>query len=321
MRVTKSAVRFFFIAFVLISHKFKQINLLVQIRRLSFLLTFLLFCTAVAAQITDLVFIGSVTVDGSKSYPYKLLVTDSGGIVTGYSVTDIMGPDETKTHVRGKLDVKKKQLTFKETRIMHTRSSTPEKDFCFISATLKAGSMQGANTLKGHFTGYKPDGKAVCGKGKIMLICAQDALAKLMEIAEKEKIERPDSLMERPINTDTVAEQTVKKVEPGETVTLRCSNPHVTLEIWDAKTIDGDRITLKRGDLTLLDNYSISNHKKKVEVDLGTESSVQLTLIANNEGSVPINTARIGVISGGDVHYIDASTTIGKSTSIVLKRE
>lgn len=293
-------------------------------RPLYFFLTFILFHTISTAQVTNLVFIGSVSVSDGRNYPYKLYVTDSEDIVTGYSVTDILGADETKTFVRGKVDRKSKQLIFRETRIQQTKSKIPESDFCFIHARLKTGSLQGATTLRGNFTGYKPDGKTECGKGKIVLVCAQDALARLMKIAENEGIARPDDTTETALPSmelDNVPEESVRKIEPGETVILKCPNPNVTVEIWDAKTLDGDRISLFNGDTKVLSGYTITNEHKHLTVQMGSENSVQLRLVAETEGSLPVNTARIKLTSGDRIYYIDASTVLGKDVKIILGKK
>lgn len=296
--------------------------------RIFFLLFSVLFTHSVSiAQITNVVFVGSVSVNDGKDFPYKLFVSDSNDVLSGYSVMDIMGPDETKTAVKGSIDREQKQITFRETKIIYTKSKESDTAFCYLHARLKAGKMQGAKTLKGNFTGYKADRKTVCAKGKITLVCAQDALDKLMKIAEKEKIALPADTPEKaPMKTIVTHEREVDdskitRVLPGKTIELSCPAPTVTLEIWDSKNIDGDNITLMQDSNALLDKYTISGMRKTLTVPMGTNKSVTLRLIANNEGADPVNTARIKVTSGTEAYYIDASTTIGNDVTIVLNRK
>lgn len=295
-------------------------------RHLYFFLASIFFHTLSTAQVTNLVFIGGVSVSDGRHYPYKLYVTDSADIVTGYSVTDILGADETKTLVKGKIDRKGKQLIFRETRIQETKSKIPAEEFCFIHARLKAGNIQGTTTLRGSFTGYKPDGKTECGKGKIVLVCAQDALARLMELAEKDKIARPNDTTEAALPTmdngnDAVPESSVRKVEPGETIFLNCPQQNVTVELWDAKTLDGDKISLLRDNKKLLSGYTITNERKRMQIQMGDETSVALKLVADTEGSLPVNTARVKVSSGDRTYYIDASILLGKDVTIILQKK
>lgn len=274
-----------------------------------------LFCLGVFAQTTQVVFLGSMSVSGGRSYPYKLFVNDSDGILTGYSVSDIAGADETKTLIKGSTNTSKKQLTFKETKLIYTKSAT---EMCYLHSTLKVGSMQGAATLTGNFKGYRADGKTECGKGKLMLVGAQDILDKLLEIAKEDSTHTAQVAThhaEKPIN-----EAEITKILPGNSKEILCSSADVELEVWDAKSNDGDIITLLQDGKPLLEQYKITYHHKVLTVRISESGSTQLQLVAINEGSEPLNTARIKITSGGVVQYMDASTTVGRDVIIVLKK-
>ncbi len=271
------------------------------------------------AQSSQVVFLGSITVSGGKSYPYKLFVNDSDGILTGYSVSDIAGPDETKTLIKGSKNASKKQLIFRETKLVYTKSAT---EMCYLHSTLKAGTMQGAATLKGNFKGYRADGKTECGKGKLMLVCAQDILDKLLEIAKEDSIPQPTSTHKAvaDIAEKLVNEADIAKILPGDRKVIVCSSSDVELDIWDAKSNDGDIITLLQDGKTLLEQYKITYRHKVLNVHIPDAGSTQLQLVAINEGTEPLNTARIKITSGGVGQYVDASTTVGKDVIIVLKK-
>jgi hypothetical protein len=237
------------------------------------------------------------------------------------------GPNETKTMVHGSINGTKKQISFRETRIVYSKTTDENTDFCFIHAQLKAAKVHGTTVLKGGFTGYKADGKTECGKGKIMLASAQDVLDRLLKIAGENKIpkpERADTPKKAPhveiVYEKEVDDSKVQKVLPGATVQFPAPSPAVTIEVWDSKTIDGDIITLKQDDKVLLDNYTLSGQHKILSVNMGDKKSVTFTLIAVNEGSEPVNTARIKITSGSAIYYMDASTTMGKDVQIILNR-
>ncbi len=297
-------------------------------QRIYFLIAGLLFFhNASTAQVMNAVFIGRLTVSGGAEYSYKLFVTDSADIITGYSVTDIAGSGETKTLIRGTINRDKKQITFRETKMTYNKSKENDSDLCYVHAKLKAGKIQGTNTLKGSFTAYRSDRKTECGNGKIMLVCAKDALEKMMELTKKEPAARtPDTIEKAPMKTIVTHEREVDdakivRVLPGKTIELTCPSPTVTLEIWDSKNIDGDIITLMQDNTTLLDKYTISGKRKTVTIPMGDNKTVSLRLIAENEGADPVNTARIKVTSGSEAYYIDASTTVGNDVLIVLNRK
>jgi len=275
---------------------------------------------------TQLVFIGTVSVKGADEYTYKLQVTDSAGILKGFSITDIMGPNETKTAITGTLDTSEKEMKYRETKILSTKSNARKSDFCFIHANLKLGEKKGITTLKGHFTGYLEDGKTVCADGRLTLLSAEDVLAKLSEIKSMDSIkaaknntqhEAPEYVYKE---EKEVPESSIKKVKQGDTITLTCPSPAVTVDVWDAKTIDGDIVTILQDNNAVLENYTLSGIHKQTGIMLANKTSI-LTLIAVSEGSEPLNTARLKITSGEDSYYIDATTTIGKNVVVILKRK
>jgi hypothetical protein len=281
--------------------------------RVLLLFSFLSLQYSSFGQISDMVFIGSASVKDGDAYTYKLQVTDSNGILKGYSVTDVMGPN-------------KKQVDYKETRLVYTRSNAQRSDFCYIHAHLKISEKQGAAILKGHFTGYKEDGKTECASGKIMLVSAQDVLDKLLEIVKKDSIDSVAALPRekeiKHVHEEAIPASSIKKVTSGDTLEIRCSSPTVSVEVWDAKNIDGDVITLQQDNKILLDNYSLVSAHKQVIVDLGNRQTSTLMLTAITEGSEPLNTARMKITSGSDEpYYIDATNTMGKKVIFTLKRK
>ncbi len=297
-------------------------------KTVSLIFLFLISHKCLLAQVSDLIFIGSAIVKGGRAFPYKLQVNDSNGILRGYSVMDAQGLNETKTAVKGVIYKDKKQLSFRETKIIYTKSKSAAADFCYIHSNLRIVKVQGAISLKGYFKGYKQDRKTECATGKLVLISGQDLLNKLLKIAGDDSSGRPktDTLIKAPKNYQIVYEKEVpatkiKNLMPGMLTELICPSHIVSVEIWDSKTIDGDKITLMQDNKPLLENFTISGNRKTVRVDMGKSETVTLRLIAQTEGTEPLNTARIRVVSGNVDYYIDATTTLDRSVRIVLKKK
>ena len=294
-------------------------------RLLAILFLFILSAVHASAQISNVTFIGTAAVKGGPTYAYQLLLTDSAGILSGYSITDINGPDETKTAVKGTINSPKKQITFRETKILSTKSHFNPGDFCFFQGHLKIANNRGITMLKGNFEGFQQDGKTECVSGHIALACAHDVLDKLLNIAHKDTIARIDSAPPKETQVETIYEKDIppsqiKKLQPGGTLEIIVPSAAVSLDVWDAKTIDGDRITLMQGNTVLLENYTISGRHQTIPITV-SEAVETITLIAISEGSEPLNTARIRITSGAQTWYIDASTTIGKNVSFTLRKK
>jgi hypothetical protein len=297
---------------------------------LALLSSFIFFPGLLVAQSLRSTFVGTLSIKGGDSYSYKLQLTDSNGVLSGYSVTDVMGPNETKTAVKGTINAEKRQIDFHETRILSTKAKSAPGDYCcYVRGHLKVGKLQGTQTLKGSFTGYQEDGKTECATGKLAMVCMQDILEKMLKAREKAApaTASKDTLEAQPKPTATIVyekeipESEIKKVLPGASIVFDCPSTSVSVELWDFRTIDGDRITLLQDGDKILEDYTLSATHKTVNINIGNSKSSMLELIAQNEGSEPLNTARIRIASGAREYYLDASTTMDKSVKIVLARK
>ncbi len=313
---------------------FITVSTLLYMNKLLLLILLLIPAFSLQAQVSNVVFIGSINVKDGEAFSYKIQVTDSNGTLTGYSVTDVMGPNETKTLIKGSINANQKSLKFRETKVVSTKTKTGSA-LCFVHANLKASKKKGTTILRGSFTGYGQDGVSVCATGTMILVSASDVMDKLMKSDLKKDTTVTKSLMkvmasEEPTTPkETVVYQTesavpdskVMKVTPGSTKEFTHSVKSAKMEVWDAKTIDGDMITVVQNGKILLENYRLSGIHKELNINLRTSMADTIKIIAVNEGSEPLNTARARITMGTDIQYIDASTTLDKPIWIVLKNK
>lgn len=300
-------------------------------RKILFIICLSFSFISLHAQITNEVFVGAVTTADKQTYSYKIQISDSNGVLTGYSITDVMGPDETKTLLKGTVNAAKKTIRFKETRVVYSKSKSP--DLCFLSGTLKISSKKGTTVLKGTFTGKKSDGATECASGNMALISGKDIMSKLLNSKMKndtmvDKISKVLAADNEPQTEkvvyqteDAVPESKIMKVTPGSTKELICPGTNATLTVWDARTIDGDIITITQNGAVILDKYTLRGIYKDINVHLRENMSDTIKVIAINEGTEPLNTARMKITSGSMTQYIDASTTMDKPIWIVLKKK
>ena len=291
------------------------------------LLCLLILITGYAAQAQDkyLRMAGTVTTKDGITYSYLLQLTNNNGALNGYSVSDINGANETKTEVTGTLNTKRKELSFTETKLLTTKISGANIAPCFLHARLKISSKKGLTVLRGSFEGYLADGKTLCdGDVKLTLISKQELLAAPEKKQDTDTLPAAKPELPKPETVYTyeteIADSKTLKALPGKATELYCSSPTITIELWDAKTIDGDIITLQQDGNTVLENYTLTAQHKQLTLSMGDKKTTTLSLIAVSEGSEPMNTARIKIISGDAIYYIDATTTIGKNVTVVLKR-
>jgi hypothetical protein len=279
----------------------------------------------VMAQKESTVFLGTVAIKGGKSYPYKLQFRDSANIIKGVSVTDVRGADETKTAIWGTINPGKKEIKYRETHLISTKSSFDKDSFCFISTRLRISDKKGIKLLKGNFTGYKKDGKTTCGTGTVQLLASDDLISKLMKYVDTNKTPLPATPVEKkepvPVpEKDNYTPGQVQYVSAGKSIEIPCTSAVAVVEIWDHEKVDGDVISLSMNGKTVLDKYSLVGKPRIFNLplsDRGTTDIIKLT--ASNEGSEPPATFRIKITTGERVYTVQASTTLSEGVEIALK--
>ena len=285
---------------------------------LSLILVAALMMTGASSHAQDkYTLVGSIDAGKTARYSYKLQFTDENGSIKGYSLTDIQGPNQTKTAITGTINRSKKELSFRETHIMSTKSASPADSFCFIRAKVKLGGMQKGKVLKGTFTGYKANGTTACAKGTIVLYSASDLLNKLMDIAPGS-----DTIVQSlRTKLDSIKRAPARIIElpPGQSFTLEHSTTGALLEVWDDKHIDGDIISVSHNGKPVLSNYTLSGIKKSLTLPLSRNDTI--TVVAITEGSEPSNTARMNLRVGTDLYPFNAGTTLKEPVYIILRHK
>ncbi len=312
-------------------------------------------CVVKATSLPDTVFIGTASLTDGRIFTYKLCLNDSAGMLIGYSVMDLNGPQETRAGVTGSLSQNGNQILFRETGVESSKYKE-KTGFCILQGSLKIKHFAGTPVLKGHFEGFLDDTRTVCASGKLILISPRDALKILSKSeaaidsgAEKDPVaeqpvdhpstrigrQKAQSALPQPapepalvIKKDTAVStriiyeappQHVLTVMPGKTLSVDCLSGNVTLEVWDNKDIDGDIITLMEGNKALIKNLTLTGTHYSIVLNIKPGQTETLHLIAVSEGSEPLNTARIRITSGTESTFLDVTSTIDKEVLIVLK--
>lgn len=307
---------------------------------------FLLLLSVFAAQAQGvLVLRGSIMIKGGKSIPYRLELTDSAGLVKGYSIT-YSEPDEAKAVVEGKMDRAKKRLVFREQSLVYSKGFHPEA-LCMISATLDYNTQ--GKTLNGPITS-KDAGNTNCTGGRVVFNTESEIAAffapprrAAAAVAEKDDDMMPATTpppaedkynmtvtMKGKVRKDTVVAKAApedKKPEPPVTDKITAgvdkayswNSDTVVVDIWDSGNIDGDRVSLQFDGKTVLAGYYLSKEKRQLHIPLPPGEHT-LAIVADNEGSDPPNTATLLLTDGGTQHRILAYNPRGGISLIKIRR-
>jgi hypothetical protein len=118
------------------------------------------------------------------------------------------------------------------------------------------------------------------------------------------------------INNPVIVKRQVEIIEA-----LEVSEDSVVLSLYDNGEIDGDTVSVFLNNELIVPKVGIkaSAYKKTIAVKKG--EVIQLTLFAENLGSIPPNTGLLIVTTGNERYLVNFTSTLNKSSSIVLKRK
>ena len=289
-----------------------------------FLFLFVFYTTASVAQTRPVTLNGTLTMTTGETFPYKIVFTESNSVVNGYSLT-YKAPDDTKTRIQGTLDRRNHTLTFKETDILYSHSIHTKAYMCLVDAKLNYTQGVKGNILMGKITSMEADNTS-CTGGIItfsnddeiqFLFAYHDQLDTIINM--KRKVAPPAAAIASPtipVDTPLVTD----KVTTGIGKSYEWHSDTVVIDVWDGGNVDGDRVSILFNGKAVLTNYTLAKQKKQVKIPLPLEGTSSITIVAENEGYDPPNTASLLFTDGGIKYSVLAYNNKGQQSIIKIKR-
>jgi len=95
----------------------------------------------------------------------------------------------------------------------------------------------------------------------------------------------------------------------------------IRLELYDDGIVDGDRISIFLGDSLILKNYELLAHAREVLVRLDPHHTNNvLSLYAENEGSIPPNTALMVIYVDDQRYDVRLSSDMETNARVVFQK-
>jgi hypothetical protein len=280
-------------------------------------LFFLLFFSSNYGQ-NKFEYFGVLKLNGNSKtvISYRLFFELKAGSISGYSVTDLGGDNETKNSISGIYNSKSKILKFKEDNILYTKSNFSEKSFCFINFEGKIKLTDNLTKIDGIFKGlYK--NKNSCIDGTISLNGSDKIYKVLNKIENKIKNSKLiDEQKKKEVNPITLIDNLkVNNLVKNQNLNVFVGSEEVFLEIYDAESEDGDVINLYQNGKLILSNYTILKKIKQFAINLENGQNL-FKIEAVTEGKVGFNTASIKIID--DDRTFDLKTSLKKDEKATI---
>lgn len=267
-------------------------------------------------------FIGTIQLLDKSLISYKLIFTEiEKGIIEGRSISDFAGAHRTESRIKGTIDYNKEKLSFSEFENISTKSDYPDSTFCYVHIYNAKVKLKGKKSIiQGHFYSRYKDG-SICVEGDIYLTGEDQLLGKLEKVTKRAKVFVKDEKLAKTEKhiSDTKANLKDVLLSADDKLKFKTASPMVYLKIWDAEHEDGDRISIFKNGINILDNYKVIKEPKIILVTM--DSPIEnIRIIATNEGRIPPNSANIAVIDNKDLTPIKVALNKGNEVSIEFQQ-
>ncbi len=260
---------------------------------------------------------------GNKTVFFRLVFQIDHTNISGYMYTDEQGSGETKSIIKGQINLKTKRISFNETRKLLSKKNYGFEALCFMTGNIQLELNPKISKLQGVFFEETVERKK-CQNGTISLI-SPDAYIKLKEQIEKDNkkviVEKPKELMkEQKVLIPTFDSDKKTTIKDDEEIVIYWTSDKINLSIWDDMKEDGDRITIEFNDEVVLDNFELKNKHKEIELKLTKKENI-LVFTANNTGYLANNTARVDLFDDHLKHQIITELQLNKSVIVIIKKQ
>ena len=257
-------------------------------------------------QFESISFSGIIQTADSVVFPYEINLSRIGRTVSGYSISDKGGANETKSL----LETRKvnNQLYFREKEIIYTKADySTFDDFCLVSFNVDENQLFKSNKLNIDFSGYFTDEKP-CIDGRINLVSTSFIEKKVSKVERKvdnSSIVNKNFGDSLKLIKAKITELKNKFVANRHEIHLKANNiirfninePYEVF-IKDYNIPDGDIIQVKINDgsekLIALDETPIYFEIEE------TQKTNTIDILGINEGTIPPITSQIIILKKGN---------------------
>jgi len=272
------------------------------------------------AQNTSYEYFGAIKLNDTSVITYNLNFKEEKGSIKGYSITDLGGEHETRSLIFGEYNQEEKELSFRETAIVYTKSTFAHEDFCHINFTTKNYKL-GDKKIGGKFIGLFSDNTR-CIDGEILLNESGKIEQRITKVTKKiNRIKRiPDSIKQRADVNKLMDSLKMNILRNGKTLNLFSKHEKITISIYDGGQVDGDIIDVFLDNKLVLKDFIVNKTPKLLPIKL-TEKRRVIKIVAKNTGTISTNTAVLEFISSDFKVRALTNLKLNEHTSIAIYKQ
>lgn len=272
------------------------------------------------------------TKSSASNYLVELILQPEKGYVTGI-ISYYFKNTFRSMQVKGNYNAKTRLLNLYNIPVTYFGSISNMEVDCIMNLVATLRVAKAGSNLVGSFTGL-PDNRYTCVDINFNLVKSADmskqdsVLTALRNFKEANQVWKPSAFDTLPsVNIvqrkviNYVVENQFKERTKEVAREIEVDSDSITVDFYDNGEIDGDSISVFFNDQLLAFSQRLSTRSLHFDLTLDTAREVnELSMFADNLGSIPPNTALMIVNDGVNRHDIRLSSSLEKSATIRIRR-
>lgn len=300
------------------------------------LIVFFYFAAGIQAQSVFGYWYGKANVETKSSasnYLVELILQPEKGHVKGI-LSYYFKNTFRSVQVKGNYNAKNRQLRLYNIPVTYYGSFTSMEVDCIMNLEATLRVAKAGSNLIGSFTGL-PDNKYMCVDVNFNLVMSADmskqdsVLNALRNFKEANQVWKPSVLDTlAPVNVvqrkvvNYVVENQFREREKEIAREIEVESDSIRVDFYDNGEIDGDSVSVFFNDQLMAFSQKLSTRSLHFDLALDTLREVnELSMFADNLGSIPPNTALMIVSDGVKQHEIRLSSSFEKNATIRIRRK
>lgn len=272
------------------------------------------------------------TKSSASNYLVELILQPEKGYVKGI-LSYYFKNTFRSIQVKGNYNTKNRELKLYNIPVTYYGSLNSMEVDCVMNLFATLRVAKAGSNLVGSFTGL-PDNKYMCVDVNFNLALSADmskqdsVITALRNFKESNQVWKPSvfdtlpsiNIVQRKV-VNYVVENQFKERENVLIQEIEVDSDSLRIDFYDNGEIDGDSVSVFFNNQLLAFSQKLSTRSLHFDIGIDTTKLNELSMFADNLGSIPPNTALMIITDGDKQHEIRLSSSLEKNATIRIKRK